>query len=53
MVAELDRLDTWSETTGEQTKAIITIFERAMDAARRVGLTQLTFAAQNGRGGRP
>lgn len=35
-VAELDRLDTWSEGTGEQTKAVITIFERAMDAARRV-----------------
>ncbi|WP_250283143.1 hypothetical protein [Frankia sp. CiP1_Cm_nod2] len=35
-VAELDSLETFSEATGEQVRAAVVVFERALDAARRV-----------------
>lgn len=35
-VAKLEHLDTWSESTGEQVKAIVTVFERSMETTRKV-----------------
>lgn len=35
-VGKLEEMDTWSESAGEQVKAIITVFERSMETTRKV-----------------